>query len=824
MDSPKIPTLKDSQKPQVKIRGLQAGATFVERLKQFRKKDLAFILAGLGTLLMAPLAEHFLMSPETGDSTLSQGFGGRGSGGCGLFGAGSSPYETGLGGMAPGGAIGGGADTITPLNVRDPSALVMGPGASQQPPAGSAAPATAPATAPGKSESDYKDALAASARGATEGVKRAMPKVPLAGSGLRGLGVSAGGSSATAGLAPISSGGLAPGRVNAGGGGLNNVRSMPGYRGLAVSRGPGQGGSGMEALRKAAEGAGEIMNRGAASTALDAAANAAIPAGGLAAGGASGSMSPNDKAAAAAQDKNTRSIGESLEFLKQKQLQEKRIELWAKEQEEHDFYLQSRKWINKAGDQFVGEVGKQAAVCFTNEMKGMDCNPAAPPDWYSCAKPQRDIRGSDVVDACTEDKGDQQRQISGKYQKMEQVAASDGTKMFTLSLCGAPTNSSEFTYRDCRTIGGGAGAGKKSTSDDTSKAITGSFGLSPSDMANLADLKLMCMEIENALKPKTGGATYDDDSQKWLKDAQKLGRGIGQIDDALSPSGKDQGRCGGGAASSASTNMGFWGHFENTVKGLHQSLVIVKDNSKSVVVPDGIKLKMSDVEAGSQGMKKTLESVANISLTKLGDIPGKSNSKAKDTMTLGSDAKSQKAFTQLKDRMNQNMDIVSKSLDSAKKANTTADNLKKEIEKVVSDQGTYPTLVGVNKSYAEIEAQLKTLGLNAPSPRKEAANKAGEDVVKAAIAKSQTDNDGLKTAAEKLKSNPADVATKETAQNMWNSTYLSVGDAQDKHSDFAQLLMDNLKVDAGQYGGGIVFDAPTPAAAASAPATDKAAK
>jgi hypothetical protein len=96
MDSPKIPTLKDSQKPQVKIRGLQAGATFVERLKQFRKKDLAFILAGLGTLLMAPLAEHFLMSPETGDSTLSQGFGGRGSGGSGLFGAGSSPYETAL--------------------------------------------------------------------------------------------------------------------------------------------------------------------------------------------------------------------------------------------------------------------------------------------------------------------------------------------------------------------------------------------------------------------------------------------------------------------------------------------------------------------------------------------------------------------------------------------------------------------------------------------------------------------------------------------------------------------------------------------------------
>ena len=34
-------------------------------------------------------------------------------------------------GMAPGGALDGSKDVITPLNVRDPSALVMGPGATE---------------------------------------------------------------------------------------------------------------------------------------------------------------------------------------------------------------------------------------------------------------------------------------------------------------------------------------------------------------------------------------------------------------------------------------------------------------------------------------------------------------------------------------------------------------------------------------------------------------------------------------------------------------------------------------------------------------------
>ena len=103
---PKIPTLKDAQKPQVKVKGLGAGLTLFDRLKGFKKKDLAFILAGLGTLFMAPLAEHFMMAPENGSSDLQSGFRGSSSGG-GIFGSGSSPYESGNNSIAQGGAIGG---------------------------------------------------------------------------------------------------------------------------------------------------------------------------------------------------------------------------------------------------------------------------------------------------------------------------------------------------------------------------------------------------------------------------------------------------------------------------------------------------------------------------------------------------------------------------------------------------------------------------------------------------------------------------------------------------------------------------------------------
>ena len=421
---PKIPTLKDSQKPQVKVRGLEAGVTLFDRLKQFKKKDLAFILAGLGTLFMAPLAEHFMMSPEGGDATLGAGFGGgKGAGnGNGIFGSGGSVggYDS-VNGQAPGSAIGGGSDVITPLNVRDPSALVMGPGATQQPPTNSVAPASPPPTAPvTRSDSDLKDALAASARGVSAGAHAAksllpIPKVALTGSGLHGLGAASGGSSASAGLSPISSNGIASGKANAGGGGLNMVHAAPGYAGVG-KRGQSAGGGGLEGLKAAAGNAGEVMNRGAASNALDTAASQAIPAGGANfSGSGQGGAGTGDKPDSGNQGKDSKSTGDSLEFMKQKAMQEAKIALWAKEQEAGDGKLEMLKIRNTAMETFATEMVKGASAkmsaCMFKGFKNKDCmGTAADLGQYICSATsggQRDmtIDGGSVGD-CSGDEPD----------------------------------------------------------------------------------------------------------------------------------------------------------------------------------------------------------------------------------------------------------------------------------------------------------------------------------------------------------------------------------------------------------------------------------
>lgn len=400
MEQPKIPTLKDSQKPQVKIKGIQAGLTLLDRLKQFKKKDLAFILAGLGTLFMAPLAEHFMMSPESGDATLQQGWGGGKGAGNNLFGSGASPYEPGTSGTAPGSAIGGGADVITPLNVRDPSALVMGPGASQQPPTNSAAPVTAPPSA--RSEPDLKDALAgAAARAASAAVKKAplpVPKMALGGSGLRGLGVAGGGSSASGGLGAISSNGLASGKADTGGG-LGNVRSAPNYRGVGT-RGPNNANGGaLEALKAAAAKAGEAMNRGSASSGLAEAAAQQMPTGGAGFSGAgSGAMGSGDKGPGGNAGKDSKSVGESLDFINKKSRMEKELELeFEKRKKQEMFWPDLMRDAQK--ELFMKGLIGPAAECMGGVLKAgsiskSKCFAPASTGYWSCSKPNANGQGT----------------------------------------------------------------------------------------------------------------------------------------------------------------------------------------------------------------------------------------------------------------------------------------------------------------------------------------------------------------------------------------------------------------------------------------------
>ncbi len=312
-NKPQVPTLgggkndkdeKKSGQPLLKIKGLaSSGGTLLERLKQFKKKDLAFILAGLGVLFMAPLAEHFMMAPESGDDSLKPGFS-RGAGN--LFGSGGSPYETGVNGMAPGGVAGGGSDVITPLNVRDPSALVMGPGATQQAPAGAPQAASAPPP-PKEDSSKWNDAVSAAKAGAGAAARTGLPvpKVPLSAGGLRGLGAISGGSGASFGLPPINSNGLAPNR----GVQSNALTGTTGSGIKGVARGPGTGsGSGFEKIKQGGNNQGGDFNRGGAASALEQAAGRDTS--GSAGGAGGGGSTANDKNPSGSQNKDSKSTGD----------------------------------------------------------------------------------------------------------------------------------------------------------------------------------------------------------------------------------------------------------------------------------------------------------------------------------------------------------------------------------------------------------------------------------------------------------------------------------------------------------------------------------
>src|SRR5262249_2647170 len=120
------------QHPKIEIKSAPL-PTLWQRLRQIKKKDLAFILAGLAILILAPVAQHYLLSPNNEGGSLEPAFSTREGGG-----REGDVFEPGLGGFAPGQAPGS-ADMITPLSSRDPSSLLMPPGGPPAPPKTSAA-------------------------------------------------------------------------------------------------------------------------------------------------------------------------------------------------------------------------------------------------------------------------------------------------------------------------------------------------------------------------------------------------------------------------------------------------------------------------------------------------------------------------------------------------------------------------------------------------------------------------------------------------------------------------------------------------------------
>ncbi len=392
---PQIPTLKDSKKTQVKIKGLTVRLPFMERLKQFKKKDLAFILAGLGVLFMAPLAEHFMMSPENADSgSFKPGWDFMNKGG--RFGDGNSPYESGVNGLAPGSFAGGGGDVITPLNVRDPSSLIMGPGASAQPAATSTTPPS-----PAKENTDWKDAIAnAASKGASAATKAAslpVPKPSLTNAGLRGLGVGSGGGGGAQWSPPPISASHAP-NTAAQGNSLGYVSKMPGYAGVG-SRGPENGSAGsMDALKKAAANAGSALNRqGSAATNAEQAAGINMPGGSGNGGVGEGGLGKDDKGDGANGNKDSKSLGESLAFMAAKQNMQHAIDLAWKLKEKDAMLWPDLK--QKILEEAVMTPMKAITAGVVKSMDGFGGDKSS--HVYNC-KEKKGISPANIADSCDE--------------------------------------------------------------------------------------------------------------------------------------------------------------------------------------------------------------------------------------------------------------------------------------------------------------------------------------------------------------------------------------------------------------------------------------
>lgn len=366
----------------MKVRGLQGATTLMDRLKRLRKKDMAFIVAGLSVLLMAPVAEHFIMSPEDESGVLKQGFSTPG-GETGLFPDGSSIYEAGTGGLSPGGLYGQGTDVITPLNVRDPAALVMGPGATKKP----SAKVTAPPPPPKKDKGSWKDALAQAAKAGAKKASKGRAKLPrpskkLSGA-LRGLSALSGSSRGGGSYKLPGVGGKGPTgvkqRSNPG-----SIRKAPGYRGTG-RRSPSSGG-GPEALKAAGARQADIFNRrGSAAEALNAAAKEAIPGGGGGGGGGGPEEGKSGKGPGTNSTADNKGIsGESLEFLRKKLEMQKALDLKWKKIEwdtfgkqkmieektiEFGFEFLKKAFMEPVAEQFAdfinpkGGAGGKASVC-----------------------------------------------------------------------------------------------------------------------------------------------------------------------------------------------------------------------------------------------------------------------------------------------------------------------------------------------------------------------------------------------------------------------------------------------------------------------------
>ncbi len=319
------------------LRSSAGKLSFIDRLRQFRRKDLAFILAGLGILFMAPLADFLFTGSGSDDSgAVGTGWGLRNAlGGLG----GGGPFDYGVNGMAPGGALGSNGEVITPLDARDPASLILGlPGMGGETPK---TPAEAPAApSPNSFKDSFGGAAAGAARAAIKSAGFGIPHLPLGASGLRAMGFG-GGSHGAAGGAGGMSGINAWGVPThaAGNSSLANVFSTPGYKGSAALNTMSGGGFG--AMKTAASRAAKNFdNVGSAAANLQKAAAMPIVGAG---GGNTGGGGAGGRSGGAGQTgsigKTNKSIGQSLAYMAAKQNLQHAIDLYWKKQEAYQMFM-----------------------------------------------------------------------------------------------------------------------------------------------------------------------------------------------------------------------------------------------------------------------------------------------------------------------------------------------------------------------------------------------------------------------------------------------------------------------------------------------------
>lgn len=352
------PAKSGSWSPTKKAGGTSLGASLVrggalaprnlaERFKSLKRRDLIFILSGLAVLVMAPLAEYLITSPQD-DPSLREGFDRKGP----LFPDAAGIYEDGVGGISPGGPPGQETDVITPLNVRDPTSLIHGPGQSQEKPA-------TPSTSPKKDEG-WNDAIATAAgQGAktavqkTPGLPRPNPKMTGAlKDAFAGLAGASRGGGPSLTLPPPQASGLA-GRPRVASA-LTRTQALPGLRGGGRSLAQGAGG-------------GSPFNRGG-SGAPGGAADLINP-GGVSGGGAGpGGGRPGDGSETrnpggnSSKDNKNLSVGESLAFLAAKENLLKAIALkWDKRRYDE---LERKKML----EQMAAQTASQALLKILDKL------------------------------------------------------------------------------------------------------------------------------------------------------------------------------------------------------------------------------------------------------------------------------------------------------------------------------------------------------------------------------------------------------------------------------------------------------------------------